>query len=368
MQLTSAWPHNGDVTARNTSRPRETRSRQLRKWVIPPTGVYARLGSRRFVGREWLLREVDAFLADDRFDRGVFDLVASAGLGKTAFVAHVVRQRDCVHLFGDQFSATASLAAAQLSLAAQVALRLKLPKHLADPAAMAEGAAVDPSFLNAYLTRAAGTLGPGHKLVIVLDAVDEACRDSAGNIYGLTANLPQGVYVLMTRRPGPVLPDFSMTHAEGYGFVRRELRADEQAQLQDLTVYARAALKGDGGQALADALISRSGGMWIYVSAVLDALARGTMTSRDIGALPRGLISYYAQQFQPEPGQRDQWDRIEAPFLAALAAAPEPMLPNELCKLVGLPNRALLAVQSRIAGAWAGFELRPNRWSLLGNS
>jgi hypothetical protein len=50
-----------------------------------------------FVGREWLRAHVDAFL--QAADRRTFLLSGEPGLGKTAFLAHLVAQRDYVHHF-----------------------------------------------------------------------------------------------------------------------------------------------------------------------------------------------------------------------------------------------------------------------------
>lgn len=68
---------------------------RLRDAYIEPWPVFERVNLSHFVGREWLLAEVDAFLRDH--DRGYFILEAEAGLGKTAFLAWLVRQRGYIH-------------------------------------------------------------------------------------------------------------------------------------------------------------------------------------------------------------------------------------------------------------------------------
>jgi hypothetical protein len=70
---------------------------RLRDAYIEPWSVFERVNLDHFVGREWLLREVDAFLRDR--DRGYFVLEAEAGLGKTTFLAWLVRERGYIHHF-----------------------------------------------------------------------------------------------------------------------------------------------------------------------------------------------------------------------------------------------------------------------------
>ena len=58
---------------------------------IKPHEVFDRVHLEHFTGREWLLAAVDAFLQDH--DCGYFILEADAGLGKTTFMAWLVKQR-----------------------------------------------------------------------------------------------------------------------------------------------------------------------------------------------------------------------------------------------------------------------------------
>ena len=54
---------------------------------IHPWSVFDRVNLKRFTGRGWLESRVDDFLTQN--DRGLFILEAGAGLGKTAFLAHL---------------------------------------------------------------------------------------------------------------------------------------------------------------------------------------------------------------------------------------------------------------------------------------
>jgi len=93
---------------------------RLRDAYISPRDVFQRVKLDRFVGRDWLIAKVDNFLRDH--DRGYFILEAEAGLGKTAFLAHLVEKRDAIHLFAEQARGQEGVAHGLKSLAAQLIL------------------------------------------------------------------------------------------------------------------------------------------------------------------------------------------------------------------------------------------------------
>src|SRR6185312_2731282 len=49
---------------------------------LDPSSLDSQLNSERFIGREWLFKEIDAFITDN--PSGYFVVEADAGMGKTA--------------------------------------------------------------------------------------------------------------------------------------------------------------------------------------------------------------------------------------------------------------------------------------------
>ena len=64
---------------------------------IDPQRIFDDVDLDHFVGREWLLDEVDGFFR--KHDRGYFILEAEAGLGKTTFLAWLVKKRGYINHF-----------------------------------------------------------------------------------------------------------------------------------------------------------------------------------------------------------------------------------------------------------------------------
>jgi hypothetical protein len=95
------------------------RYERLRDMYLSPRETFARHDPSRFVGRQWLVHEVDEFLR--REECGYFVLEADAGLGKSALLTELVRTRHYLHHFVRPGAASRVDAALQ-SMAAQLVL------------------------------------------------------------------------------------------------------------------------------------------------------------------------------------------------------------------------------------------------------
>ncbi|MBL0294944.1 MAG: ATP-binding protein [Saprospiraceae bacterium] len=144
----------------------------LNEYYIPPDGVFQRVRVDEFVGRDWLTAKVDAFLNDPNQKSGAFLLVGDAGVGKTAFMAHLVKERRYLHLFAEQVPGQAMLQRALQSLGSQPGTRYQIDPYKDRDTLNA--LSVFPDFLERILRLAASTLTEGEKIVIVCDALDEA--------------------------------------------------------------------------------------------------------------------------------------------------------------------------------------------------
>ena len=145
---------------------------------ISAQSVFDRVDLDHFTGREWLLSAVDTFL--QQRDRGYFVLQADAGLGKTTFLAWLVRQRGYIHHFCELAPGQEGIGPGLRNLAAQLALAYKLI-----PDGMLPSAADRPDFLYELLKQAASQRSDGEKIVLVVDALDEAGTPLHQNVLGL---------------------------------------------------------------------------------------------------------------------------------------------------------------------------------------
>ncbi|MBI5955086.1 MAG: ATP-binding protein [Chloroflexi bacterium] len=302
----------------------------LNEYYIPPDGVFQRVCVVEFVGREWLTAKVDAFLNDPNRKSGAFLLIGDAGVGKTAFMAHLVKERRYLHLFAEQAPGQAMLQRAMQSLASQLVTRYQIDPYKDRDTLNA--LSVFPDFLERILRLAASTLTEGEKIVIVCDALDEAGVFPDHFVFGLPKELPDGVYFILSQRPVNVkLPNFEP--------VIEKLEAQGEGNLQDMQAYLSAVAKRPEvmGQIRSkeysedffiQTLKEKSQGVWMYLHYIIKEIESGARAPLDLANLPTGLVGYYAEYWDAwRTGKRgkgeEAWDELYAPLLTTLAAAQE---------------------------------------------
>ncbi|HLZ57655.1 MAG TPA: helix-turn-helix domain-containing protein [Ktedonosporobacter sp.] len=146
----------------------------LQDYIITPDAVFERVQVRDFVGRQWLEDDLNAFLHDPVRDRGAWLLVGEAGIGKTAFLAHLVQTHpDYLSLFAEQAPGVGNLPSAIQSLAAQLITRFRLEPY-ASQETLPQFVSMRPEFLSRLLHMVSEQLKAGEKAIIVLDGLDEA--------------------------------------------------------------------------------------------------------------------------------------------------------------------------------------------------
>jgi hypothetical protein len=326
----------------------------LRDAYIEPWSVFERVDLQRFVGRLWLAAEIDNFLA--LHDRGYFVLEAPAGLGKTTFLAHLVKERGYLHHFVELARGLDGVELALKNLAAQIVRSCGLTPYSLDEVLPA-AAAARPDFLATLLNKAAqqvGTDTSSAKIVIVVDGLDEAGTPVGQNVLGLPEVLPQGVYIIVSQRPAEVAlnVDSPRQLCVLEPTAKHNLK-DIRAYLMTITDHheIRKALDESGisRDQLIDTLLERSQGVWIYLRYVVAEIQqRRTLLTLD--SLPYGLWQYYARFWRRWRDEHaTEWYDIHLPILATLGAV-EHITFSLLCTLAGVAERPQL--RRLLNGAW----------------
>jgi len=318
----------------------------LADYYVPPDAVFQRVRADEFVGRDWLTAKVDEFLNDPARKSGVFVLVGEAGVGKTAFLAHLVRERRYLHVFAEQVPGEANLPRALQSLGAQLVTRYQIePYQRRDTLTQLSAF---PDFLDRLLRLAAAGLTAGEKIVIVCDALDEAGTAASGNVLGLPAVLPDGVYLILSQRPVPVRLDvrcpLHTERLEATGADNlRDVREYLEAVARRPAIAAQLRARGYPAAEFVRVLAEKSGGLWIYLQYVIEEIGQGQRAPLDLEGLPVGLVGYYAGYWGDWREGRNgrgagpaRWDALYAPLLATLAAAQEPVALERLTAWAGV--------------------------------
>ncbi|MFH9726014.1 hypothetical protein ACH4M4_24075 [Streptomyces sp. NPDC017254] len=318
-----------------------------------PRAVFDDVLGGGFTGRRWAIDRVDEFLAGRR--SGYLWIEADAGMGKSALAAHLVRERGW---FGHFVRCTRgeTVRVALQNLAAQLVEHYEL-RDIAPAGQLSERTFTPEGFV-AVLDRAADAQRArdvNGRIVLVVDGADEAERQPGCLPWGLPRLLPPGVFVIGTYRTGS--PPENTEPSSGL----LRIDAEDERNRSDLIAYLGARVQEDGTKAwLAEAgvtaeeftsrVAARSGGVWIYVRYVLEAMRLDRPSSGALDALPHGLWSYYAARLRDWRGD-EHWRDGLLPVLATLAAAGEPLSAATLAALAGAPEE--------LTREWCQYLLRP---------
>lgn len=297
-----------------------------------------------FTGREWLLTEIDRFIAGCVRDKrgGHLFIEAEAGMGKSALATYLAFTRGwpthVTRLPGGESPETA-----RANLVAQLIARWALADAAPDgvlPAGHDTTLWLYKRLCDAARQRDRNKLDEA--VVLLVDGLDEAPTPLNGQLpLGLPKELPSGTVIVATTRPGTTLPP-------GLGRVRR-IEVESQENRDDLHAFLLRATTRDNRlvTAIAQAemrqmefclrLEEHAEGIWIYAISVLDEIRIGRPAS-DVNTLPPGLAGYYANniaRWRADPAI--SWDAVTLPILGMLSAVRAPQPASVLAQWAGLP-------------------------------
>jgi hypothetical protein len=300
--------------------------------VKSPAAVFSAVGVDGFTGRDWLLAEVDQFIAASPC--GYVLVEADAGMGKTALAAWLVKSRNYVSHFS-RYSDGWRVQTALQNLSAQLIQIAGLTEQA--PGGLLPQWAQTPTGFESLLSLAASAVTG--RLVIVVDGLDEAEASGDRFPFGLPTLLPDGVFVIGTYRTG-----FSVPRPECPVLDVRINKDDARNQADIIAYLLRAAADDPLAARLAEAgleaaefvalLARKCGGIWVYLRYVLEELRLGLRRPDAISMLPPGLREYYAAQvrrWHDDPN----WEDELLPLLATLGVAGKPLTVQVLARFAG---------------------------------
>ncbi|MEG3918008.1 GUN4 domain-containing protein [Microcoleus sp. T3_A4] len=290
--------------------------------------------TQRLVGRGFIFEKVADFIQNNSC--GYFRLIADAGLGKTAIAAELTKRYRAPACFVSANENRTQPERILNILSTQLIARYTLP-HMFLPM----GAGKTSDWFYGRLKEAASN-PEGLPVVVVIDAIDEAdVPPPACNWLYLPKNLPKGVYVILTHRPG----DYLLTTDPGVRVEEQIITWDDPLQQRDIELYLplqvkrpeiREVLENATPTVTQNQFIAKlqeaSQGNFMYLEYVMDSITSGEagFTPLNLNKLPQGLTSYYAQFWAGMEAVRckegwDEWSRLYRPVIELLGVALEPV-------------------------------------------
>ena len=174
----------------------------------------------------------------------------------------------------------------------------------------------------------------GTRSLVLLDGLDETLRDGECPLADLlaqrAARLPAWLAIAATSR------DVAAIRAI---FAQLEpLRLDAGDHETDLRVYALGWL-GAGQDALVDRVVAASGGTFLYLTLLRQAVENGWMRLASPEGLPRGLTGIYRRWFRHLFPDKARYETEYLPLLSVLTVARQPVPLSVLTELFGWTAR-----------------------------
>ena len=290
-----------------------------------------------FVGRRFVFEALDRFLRE--VSSGYLVIRGDPGIGKTAVLAQIVKERRYPHHFNIAAEGICTLGQFLRNAAAQVVARYALSYQ-----ELPAGADEDTRFLKELLTEASQKTQDG--VLLVIDALDEVVvppGDTRTNPLRLPSSLPPGVRVIASTRRTEKEREIEV---ESYRAL--ELEADSRENLDDVRSFVeryarRPAMRprieewGVSHEAFARVMESKSEGNFMYLHHVLPAIEAGLFRQGTVDELPQALRGYYRQHWKKMRGRDLQtFVRVNQKVIAALAVARQAVSVNFVARVARL--------------------------------
>ncbi|MEG4249530.1 transcriptional regulator [Microcoleus sp. Pol10D4] len=265
---------------------------------------------KTFCGRRFVFETFQQFITENPC--GYFTIIGDAGMGKSSIVAKYVSEHKSPCYFNILVERRNRPELFLKSIRRQLIDRYQLPNS-------------EDADLPTLLTKVAGKLTLGERLVIAVDALDEVEQEAGENLLHLPTTLPDRVYFLLTRRPYNLCKK-RLSVSPGVLVKELDLRDNKYVTFNqdDIKEYIRFALNADSDYkyGLKDWIQNRSiseinfvkqvanksENNFMYLRYVLPAIANGDYNDLSLKQLPDGLQEYYRNHWvrmgmEAKPGQ-----------------------------------------------------------------
>lgn len=304
--------------------------------------------SAGFVGRRFLFDAVNRFLAEQTLDSGYMLIRGEPGIGKSAFLAQLVKTSDCVYHFNVGLQAINTAAHFLANVCAQLIVRFGLPYSELPPGTCADG-----TVLNMLLGQVSQRLGEQEDCLLLIDALDEVSAvglDETVNLLFLPESLPRGIFVVATTRP---LANLRLNVSRQRNI---DLKSDDSKNVDDVREYIDSRvnddairrwllMKGVAPNELIETLSRKSEGNFMYIHHVLFDLTDPESAEGTLEDLPEGLRAYYRRHWDKmRSWNQSLFDTLHRPVVCVLAAAKEALPLAEIAAPTGRQPHEVLQV------------------------
>lgn len=292
--------------------------------------------TREFVGREWLMALYRQWLEDDTASP-VYFLMGGPGTGKSSFAAHLSMVSD--HVKGIHFCKyndkhSASLKTVIKTLAYHLAVQLEEYGNYLERIDLEKlSSAQETELFSMLLMEPLRQIRePGDTIVLVIDGLDEMAPESLelflALLEGYYRALPTWFRLVLTARGNPAILNRLQT-IRPY-VIDAECAENKDDIRQYIALKFQGVLELDANQI--EQIVEKSEGVFQYVVAISQEIARRGQVDFSCSELPQGLSAAYYLNFSRCFPQKEDFQQVRG-VLEIMCAAQEP-LPRETIRRI----------------------------------
>lgn len=237
-----------------------------------------------FVGRQEAIKQVDQFI--QTHPSGYLAIVGEAGIGKSALLAKLVKERGYLHHFVDDKQNSAKDEVFLRCIVEQLQQKYGFEFEERTPISVSEW--------NIYFQKWLKEASAEGKIVICVDALDEAQHYGGSDslLKYLPHELPENVYFILTSRPEFKKEDITLFPATVFEtYILPELtQTDLERYLSQRNIAANTEVAG--------VIWQKSEGNPLYLYHLIEECDSKNLTLEQINQLPQGLMKFYEKQWQ----------------------------------------------------------------------
>lgn len=295
-----------------------------------------------FVGRKFVFEKVHDFLNNQK--SGYFLVRGDPGIGKTAFLAQLVKSKGYIHHFNTRAEGINKPSDFLTNVCAQLIVAYDL-KYTS----LSSRTGQDSGFFIQILEQISASLSNDEKVVIAIDALDEADNQilpTGANVLFLPVMLPPNIYIIATMRRTQLPLRIECAH-EIF-----DIKQDSETNKADIREYVLQAIKrgriqqyiqtqGIDSHSFIEDITLKSQGNFMYLYYVFFEIEYGAYQNHSLAELPIGLQNYYEDHWRRMRGKNeDAWFTYKLPIIMALTVIEQPISIELLSDYSGIKRRS----------------------------
>lgn len=278
--------------------------------------------TKDFVGREYVFDAIAQFISSH--PKGYFTITGDPGMGKSAILSQYTKNTGCICHFNIQGECESSDEFIK-SIYTELIQRYQLSSRT-----IPDDSRKYASFLSELLEEVANKRN-GKPVVIAIDALDEVDKSnlkSGSNILSLPISLPDGVYIVMTKRRDVKVPFrteapnkiFKLLDCQEQSrgdickYIKKRIQRSEELQKWEVEIP-------DFVEKMAD----KSQNNFMYLVFVLNDIEEGVFFDFNLDSVPTGLEQYYEWHWERMGMNVEPLPEVKLKVVYYLAAAREPI-------------------------------------------